>query len=164
MLKSFDEMPAQARVWIYQNTRKIDGSLLPAIRQSIQIFLESWTSHNQALWAAGDVLYQKFIVIMADESKAGASGCALDRATHFIEQLNQQFELNLFDRTQVAYLSNDTIHDIKTAELQELRQMYRDHKIDHNTWVFDNLVATKAEFENNWIKALNKSWHKRFTI
>jgi len=157
-------MPPDARVWIYQNYSNIDEAVLPVIRQELHMFLESWTSHNQALWTAGDVLYQKFVVIMADESKAGASGCALDRATHFIEHLNLKFGLDLFDRTQVAYYKNEEMSEINTAYLQELRQMYSDKKIDQYTLVFDNLVATKADFENSWIKQLNNSWHRRFAI
>ena len=164
MLKSFEEMPPHARVWIYQHPGIIDEAILPAVRQAVHMFLESWTSHNQALWTAGDVLYQKFVVIMADESKAGASGCALDKATHFITYLNQQFGLELFDRTQVAYYAPGGQTDIKTAGLQELRQMYGSGKIDQNTLVFDNLVATKEDFENKWIKELSSSWHKRFAL
>ena len=29
-------------------------------------------------------------------------------------------------------------------------------------WLDDNQSATKEEFESQWIKPLNKSWHRQF--
>jgi hypothetical protein len=37
-------------------------------------------------------------------------------------------------------------------------------KITSNTVVFNNMVATKAEFEKNWEVTADKSWHKRFLV
>jgi len=30
--------------------------------------------------------------------------------------------------------------------------------------VFNNMVATKADFENNWEIQAKESWHKRFLV
>ena len=35
-------------------------------------------------------------------------------------------------------------------------------KITADTIVFNNMVTSKGEFENNWEVTADKSWHKRF--
>lgn len=147
-----------SRVWIYQSTQEIPVTKQEAIQAQIEAFTQQWTAHNQALRAAGALQQQRFIVLMVDESQAGASGCSIDKSVHFIQQLEAAFDLNLFDRMTFTYLENE---EIKSADRDTFAQLYADGLINDETLVFDNLVKNKEEFDNSWVKKLGESWHKR---
>ncbi|MEZ4956316.1 MAG: hypothetical protein R2825_22350 [Saprospiraceae bacterium] len=52
--------------------------------------------------------------------------------------------------------------EVKTATSEEFAMLYKMGEINDETLVFDNLVKTKGELEEKWLKPLNESWHKRF--
>lgn len=154
----YDNLPASTRVWIYQSSRPFTDVELPMIRQYLQQFAIQWVSHNRALRAFADVFHEQFIVLMVDESQAGASGCSIDASVHFLQQLQVKFGMDLFDRMTFAYKEGDKV---KTAHRSEFKQLYQAGKISEETLVFDNLVNTKGAFDEKWVKPLGESWHKR---
>jgi hypothetical protein len=40
----------------------------------------------------------------------------------------------------------------------------KEQKITSETIVFNNMVNTKEDFENNWEIPAKQSWHKRFLV
>lgn len=165
MLAAYEQLDPASRVWIYQCDRKLTDEEVLAMRPELTDFLEQWTAHNRQLYTWGDVLYHRFVVIMADERYAGASGCSIDKSVHFVEYLEKKYRISLLSRTLVAYLyHNETTHRdaIKTCQLDELAAKMADGTIDDDTLVFDNLVKTKADFESSWQKPVSASWHRKF--
>lgn len=154
----YNTLPDTTRVWIYQSNRPFTDVELPMIRQYLQQFATQWVSHNRALRAFAEVFHNQFIVLMVDESQADASGCSIDASVHFLQQLQAKFGVDLFDRMTFAYQEGD---EVKTAHRSEFKQLYQAGKISDETLVFDNLVNTKAAFDEQWVKPLGKSWHKR---
>jgi hypothetical protein len=47
-------------------------------------FCIQWTAHGANLKAYGEVRHHRFIVMIVDETAAGASGCSIDKSIHFI--------------------------------------------------------------------------------
>jgi len=47
----FDQMPDEARVWIYPSNRPFSESEIPLLKNLVEQFLTQWTAHNQALEA-----------------------------------------------------------------------------------------------------------------
>lgn len=158
-MEELQHFPAETRVWIYQANKPIDTEKLPALRSVVNQFAQNWVSHNRQLRAHGDVLHNRFILLAVDESQADASGCSIDKSVHFLKQLEAQLELDLFDRMTFAWKEGDSV---KTAPSTDFAALYQSGEINDETLVFDNLVKTKGELEENWLKPLNKSWHRRF--
>ncbi len=158
VVSSYHELPATTRVWIYQSNAPFSEEDIPQVRQFIQQFVNRWVSHNQQLRAYGDVLHNLFVVLMVDESQAGASGCSIDKSVYFLKELQQHYGVDLFDRMTFAYLEGDQAVPVSRAEFQSL---YQQGKLTENTPVFDTLVNNKGDFEAQWVKPLGKSWHKR---
>ena len=152
-------LPSSTRVWIYQSSRVFSDAEIPQLRDQLQRFAENWTSHNRQLRSHADVLHKRFLVLMVDESMAGASGCSIDKSVHFMQQVGQSYQTDLFDRMTFAWKDNG---EVKTASSDQFAQLYQQGKINDQTLVFDNLVKTKGELEEKWLKPLNESWHKRF--
>lgn len=128
------------------------------IRTQVQDFAQQWISHNRQLRAHGDVLHNRFVVLMVDESQAGASGCSIDKSVYFLKNLQAQYDVDLFDRMQFSYLDGD---QVMTVSREEFAKLYSEEKINNDTPVFDTLVNTKGDYEAEFVKPLGKSWHKR---
>jgi len=157
--KTFEGLSPDSRVWIYQSNRTLSDVEVDKINPMLSEFSAQWVSHNQQLKAAGEILYNRFLVLMVDQTMAGASGCSIDSSVRFITDLGNQIGVSFFDRMTFPYRKND---QIQFASKDEFEQLFANGVIDDNTVVFDNLVKTKKELESVWEKPLAQSWHKRF--
>ena len=154
----YSELPASTRVWVYQSNKAFEEAQLPQIKVYIDQFVRNWVSHNQALRAHGDVLHNRFIVLMVDESQAGASGCSIDKSVNFLKALQNEYKVDLFDRMIFSYQEKDQIHSVDNLTFAKL---YAEGTITDETLVVDTLVKNKGEFETGFLKPLAQSWHKR---
>jgi hypothetical protein len=153
------ELSKNTRVWIYQSNQPFAAKDIANIQQQIQDFAQAWISHNRHLRAHAEVLHHRFIVLMVDESQAGASGCSIDASVHFLKNLQAEYGVDLFDRMRFSYLDGK---EVKTVSKDEFKKLYDEGKINDATPVFDTLVNNKHDFDSNFIKPLQQSWHKRF--
>lgn len=151
-------LPDSARVWIYQADRPFPREAVPAVRTRVRQFVEQWVSHNRRLQAYGDVLHDRFIVLMVDERHAGASGCSIDSSVYFLKALQQDYGVDLFDRMRFSYLDGE---DVETVDRETFERRFREGAITEETLVFDPLVATKGDLDRRFIKPLKDSWHLR---
>jgi len=149
----------QSRVWIYQSNRTLTEEESEKIQLQLDQFSQQWSSHSRQLKAAGKVIERSFILLMADESLAGASGCSIDSSVHFVKSLQQEFGLDLFDRMNFAFQGEN---GVEIADRTTFEDLYKSGKINDSTPVFDTLVKTKKDFETVFIKPLSESWHHRF--
>ena len=157
IMNDIQSLNQNSRVWIYQSNREFTEAEVELINQQIASFTQSWTSHNQELKAAGNVYHQRFIVLMVDQSMAGASGCSIDKSVKFIQFLESEYNVDMFDRMNFAYEQDQSV---MTAHREGFQDLYKKGIIDDDTFVFNNLVDTKQGFETNWKVKLGDSWHK----
>jgi hypothetical protein len=155
---NYQSMPDHTRVWVYQSSSILNDADVTEINKMAQHFVPSWDAHGSLLAANITVFHNLFIVIFVDENVTQISGCAIDKSVGFIKRVEQQLNVQLFDRMAVAYKHDEHIEICSMHQLQELFNL---GKINENTLVFNNLVGTKKEFENQWLIPLHKSWHKR---
>ena len=152
------QMPPDARLWVYQSNKPLSDAELKAIREEGEQFIAGWSAHGAALRASFEILYGRFVVIAVDEKQALASGCSIDKSVHFIKSLEQKFNLNFFDRMQVAYKKGN---EILACPLNEFEKLADQKIVDENTIVFNNMVNSKAAFEKEWEIPLKQSWQSR---
>ena len=151
--------PDDSRVWIYQANQPIPESEIGMVNAQVSAFAKEWVSHNRALHATGGLLHDVFLVLVADESQAGASGCSIDASVRFIRGIGEQYQRDFFDRLQFAFLDQGTVRFIHRDALPEA---YQSGLINDETLFFDNLVKTKRDFINHWLTPFGHSWLKRF--
>lgn len=160
MSNAIDVMdPQQTRVWVYQANQPFSSQDIPEIRRQLNDFARQWVSHNRRLLAAGEVLHDRFVVLMADESHVDAGGCSIDRSVTFLKGLQAAYGVDLFDRMRFSYL--DKNGDVHTVDRPTFARLHAEGFIDDQTPVFDTLVANKADFDRAFVKPLAQSWHKR---
>jgi hypothetical protein len=156
-MDSIKQMPVDAKVWVYQSNTRLSEEEIRAITAKGQAFIENWAAHGAALKASFDILYNRFIIIAVDEKQAQASGCSIDKSVGFMKMLEQEFNLQLFDRMQVAYRTEQEIEVCSLAEFEKLAKL---GKVTPSTVVFNNMITTKAAFDSTWEIPLQESWQK----
>lgn len=159
MIASFSELSDESRVWIYQSNRSFTDEEITKIARDIETFLEAWAAHGQELKTAYLIKYKRFIIISVDESQSSASGCSIDSMVHFIQSLEKEYKVDLLDKMNVSYKHGE---HIAFKPLLDFKKMVKQRAVNAKTIVFNNLVATKQEFEEFWEVPLKDSWHARF--
>lgn len=148
----------KSKVWIYQSSREFTNQELDFLNEKLNAFTTSWTAHNQQLTAGYELKYGYFIILIVDETAAGASGCSIDKSVHLMKEIEQELDLNLFDRFQIAWKSDG---NIRISSRDEFEQLIEQGLINNQTQVFNNLVKDYSEYLISWETPLAKSWHAR---
>lgn len=159
MLVNFKELSGESRIWIYQCNRSFTDEEIQQISKDIETFLEAWAAHGKELKTSYLIKYKRFIIISADESQSSASGCSIDTMVRFIQGLEQEYEVDLLDKMNVSYKHGEYV---AFKPLLDFKKMVKQKAVNANTIVFNNLVASKQEFEDYWEVPLKESWHARF--
>ncbi len=159
MLVDFSTLPDTARIWIYQSNRSFTSEELEEIGAELDDFISHWTAHGQDLKAGYEIRYKRFLVLALDQSEQAATGCSIDASVHFIQKLEKKYAVELLDKMNVSYKQGEFVA-YKT--LLEFKAMGKQKAVSKNTIVFNNLVATKGEYQENWEVPASESWHSRF--
>lgn len=155
----FEELPEDAKIWIYQSNRKLTDDEVESITSKCQNFIENWAAHGTSLAASFVIKYNRFIIFAVNQEVQQATGCSIDASVHFIQQLEQQFAIELLDKMNVTYRSGE---HIAHKSLLDFKKMAKEKAVSEHTIVFNNLVNTKGEWEEFWEVPASESWHSRF--
>jgi hypothetical protein len=144
-----------SRVWVYQANRLFSLQEALEIEEKINDFAANWISHGADVKGAAYLFFGQFIVLMADETAAGVSGCSTDSSVRVIKQVEEQFKVNMFDRLSLAFIVKDKVQLLPMSQLSYATE---NGFIDADTLYFNNLVQTKKELEEQWIIPVRDSW------
>ncbi|KQC33837.1 ABC transporter ATPase [Nonlabens sp. YIK11] len=159
MLVDFQELPDDARVWIYQANRTFKDEELEILKPQLDAFLQQWTAHGKDLKAGYDLPYHRFIVIGLDQTEAGATGCSIDASVRFIQAVEKEFDIDLMDKMNVSFKNGPYV---AYKELSDFKKMAKAKSVSANTIVFNNLVQNVGEYKEHWEVPASESWHSRF--
>lgn len=150
-----EDFSPSSKVWIYQSSRRFTMSEALEIEDLLQQFVSSWNSHGTPVKGYANLFFGQFIVLMADETATGVSGCSTDSSVRLIKQIENTFHVHLFDRLSLAFIIKD---QIQLLPLAQLSYAVDNQFITPDTLYFNNLAATRNDLENNWIVPLKDSW------
>ena len=151
-----------SRVWIYQSLRIFSLSEALQIENKINAFTSGWQSHGIPVKGFGTLFFGQFIILMADETATGVSGCSTDSSVRLIKSIQDEYQVNLFDRTTLAFHIKEKIQLIP---MNQLEYALENGFLQPDTVYVDNSIQTKSELINEWLKPLKDSWiGKRFSI
>jgi len=161
MLVNFENMDDDARVWVYQSSRAFSESEVVGISKKIELFLANWQRHGDDLKASYTIKYNQFIILAVDEHFNQVSGCSIDASVNLMKQLEKEFTTDLTNKLNISFKDNSNINIVSMADFQKYAKQ---EKITSNTIVFNNMVASKGDFEKKWEVAADQSWHRRFLV
>jgi hypothetical protein len=144
------------RIWIYQANRKLNAEEAETLLREMDKFTEHWTAHGKQLAAQALLRYNQFLIIRFNEGLVKATGCSIDKSTDTLKQVQKELGLDFFDRMLIAYRDAE---GIKTVSRTEFEKLIESGKVNENTIVFNNMVASSQELETNWEIPFKDSWH-----
>ncbi len=148
----------ESRVWVYTANRSMSHDEAAAAQHTLDAFARQWTAHNQALQAKAEVFQNQFIILLVDETKAGASGCSIDKSVHFLEGLGQELGIDFFERMRFAWTENDEMY---FADRDEFSGHVGSGRISGETLVVNTLAQSKKDLNEKWLVPFGESWHRR---
>ncbi|GAA4311889.1 hypothetical protein [Compostibacter hankyongensis] len=144
-----------SRVWIYQSNRPFNAQEEKEINEQLLHFTAQWNAHGDSVKGWGKLLFGRFIILMADESRTGVSGCSTDSSVRLIKSIARQYEAALFDRLLIAFWVKE---QIEMLPLSQVAYAFSRGFIDENTLFFNNTVLSKQELESRWLVPVKDSW------
>ena len=159
MYVSFDQLPASARVWIYQASRPLTDHEEATIQPLLSRFAEEWTSHGRTLRASLVVLHHQFLVVGLDEAVADASGCSIDASVRFVRELETHLGVSLLEKSQLAFLVDG---QVRLLDRRQLRAAVETGQLTSGTPYFDATVARKEGLETLFPAPAGATWLARY--
>ncbi len=144
-----------SRVWIYQSSRLFLISEALEMEDMLNDFAANWKSHGTPVKGFAGLLFGQFIVLMADETATGVSGCSTDSSVHLIKSIEEKYKVQMFDRQTLAFVVKEKI---QLLPLSQLDYAVENNFITADTLYFNNTVLTKRELLEKWIIPVNESW------
>ena len=155
-----NDFAADSKVWLYQSNRQFTLDEALQIDELLNDFAITWKSHGIEVKGFGKLFFGQFIILMADETATGVSGCSTDSSVRLIKNIEQDFNVNLFDRLNLAFIIKERI---QLFPLNQLNNAIENDLISPDTLYFNNTVQTKQEVIKHWIIPVKNSWlAKRF--
>ncbi len=159
MHQEFNKIPLDlsddSRVWIFQSSRPFNAKEKLEIDEQLKNFYLQWQSHGEDVKGWGALLFDTFVVVIADENKSQVSGCSTDGMTRVIKSLERQYNVNFFDRLTISFLVKDRV---EMLPMNQISYGLEKGFIETDTPLFNNLVATKKALIDSWLTPLDKSW------
>ncbi len=144
-----------SRVWVYQCNRLFTLGEALEIEEILKEFVMQWKSHGTPVKGEAHLFFGQFIVLIADETATGVSGCSTDSSVRMIKDIEKRLGVNMFDRTTLAFVVKDKV---QLLPLSQLQYAFDNGFITPETIYFNNLIQTKAELETNWTIPIKSSW------
>ncbi|TPE42756.1 hypothetical protein [Pontibacter mangrovi] len=155
----FDQLPPQARIWVYQASRPLTEAEQAEVSPVLERFATEWSSHGKGLQSSATLLHGRFLVLANNEDATAASGCSIDASVRFVRELEQRLGLSFMDRTQLAFQREG---EVELVSMPELKSKVAAGDIDKNTLYFDTLITTYGDLQQAWPRPAGNSWLSRY--
>lgn len=159
MFVEFDSIPEDAKVWIYPSSRKFYANEIDEITEKVKTFVENWKLENKEFKASYKILYNRFIILTADDVATPLSNKDIDSSVGFILELQESYKIALLDKMNVCFKQGEFV---QYKDLKDFKKLLKNKAVTGKTIIFDNLITTKQDFDNFWEIPIEESWYNRF--
>ena len=156
---AFDELPGDARVWIFSAARELTEAEQTRLLAEVDAFIEQWGAHAVPLTAGRDLVYNQFLFIAVDQRAAGPSGCSIDALVRRMKALQHEIGVELVDHAPVLFRRGEAIARVPRHAFAQLAET---GEVGLDTTVFNNTLTSLGEVrEGRWEVPAADSWHAR---
>ena len=159
MFVDYSTITEEAKVWVYPSSRKFYPNEIEGIESKVKDFLESWKSDDENFKASYQFLYNRFIVFFADDENSTLTNSDIDASVSFILSLQQEYEVELLDKMNACFKQGEYV---QYKDLKDFKKLLKNKAVTAKSIIFDNLITTKVDFDNNWEIPLEESWYNRY--
>jgi hypothetical protein len=144
-----------SKAWIFQSSRAFIEKEAKEVDEQLYQFYAQWLSHGEPVKGWAKLLFNQFIVVLADESSTSVGGCSTDGMMRTIKSIERQYEVNLFDRMTLTFLVNGKPQMLPFNQVQyAIDKGY----INGDTLTFNNIATNKGQLLENWLVPMKESW------
>ncbi|CAA7195777.1 hypothetical protein [Chryseobacterium potabilaquae] len=143
------------RVIIYPASRPLETKEAKVITEKLFDFLAVWAAHGKSLSSSFKIEKNQFIIICVDEEKEAASGCSIDALGKVMKEIDEKYQLGLFDRMKASFIENG---EVKTLKLIDFKNKIRSGELSKEIEVFDFSKNTYLDFLSHFLLPFEKSW------
>ena len=111
----FDELPPDARVWIFGAERPLVDTERARVLDEVDAFIGQWAAHDVPLTTARDLRYDQFIFVAVDERAAGASGCSIDALVRRMKGLQAELGVELVNPAPCSIATEPTSRESRAS-------------------------------------------------
>ncbi|MGJ8759132.1 MULTISPECIES: ABC transporter ATPase [unclassified Polaribacter] len=159
MFVDYSTITEEAKVWVYPSSRKFYPNEIEGIESKVKDFLENWKSDDENFKASYQFLYNRFIVLFADDENSTLTNSDIDASVSFILGLQQEYEVELLDKMNACFKQGEYV---QYKDLKDFKKLLKNKAVTAKSIIFDNLITTKVDFDNNWEIPLEESWYNRY--
>ena len=159
MFVDYTEISEDAKVWIYPSNRKFYPAEILEIEQKIKTFVENWKKEDENFKVSYQFLYNRFIVLIADDENATVTNTDIDTSVSFILELQETYKVDMLDKMNVCFKQGEFV---QYKELKDFKKLVKNRAVTAKTIIFDNLITNNHDFKNFWEIPIEESWYNRF--
>jgi len=159
MFVDYSSITEEAKVWVYPSSRKFYTNEIEGLEKKIKTFLENWKSDDENFKTSYQFLYNRFIVLFAEDQNSVLTNSDVDASVSFILGLQQEYEVELLDKMNACFKQGEFV---QYKELKDFKKLIKNKAITAKSIIFDNLITTKVDFDNNWEIPIEESWYNRY--
>ena len=89
MFIDYNLIPEDAKVLVYPSNRKFYSTEIEEIEAKIKSFIENWKTEDENFKATYKFLYNRFIIIFADDANSPLTNFDIDTSVSFILSLQE---------------------------------------------------------------------------
>ena len=139
----FQNLHPQSKIWLYISPVSIDSVTKKNISSLFKDFVDDWKSHGKPVNGQLKFIKDNLLVVGADYFPDGMCGRAVDAQVRFINQINERFNLDLLNRTNIAFVKQDSI---VVHNYNNLDDLIKKGTVNKST-VYCNTFSTKNSDE-----------------
>ena len=128
MFVEYSTISDTAKVWVYPSSRKFYPNEIEEVTQKIQSFIQNWKAGDEDFTASFQFLYDRFIVLIADDEKSALQNVDIDASVAFILKLKEEYNVQLLDKMNVCFKQGKYVQYKELKDFKKLLR-YKDYEI-----------------------------------
>ncbi len=153
--------PSHSRLWIFPLEGRVIEEKRELLLSKLREFAGGWNAHKKAVTGCAELFAEKFVMMAADESVTGVSGCSTDSMVRAVQLAVESLGMKLADVSLIFYCP-DGEETVTTVSRAEFKRLASQGAVTLDTLVFDPVVSTAGDvYEGKFLKPVRDSWHAR---
>ena len=138
----FDSLHHKSRVWVYISSKPLISYTKNNITYSFNDFKSSWKSHGEQLEGNLKFFKEKILIIGAQYLGSPMCGRSVDAHLRWINEINNDLDLYLLNRNNVAFSLNG---NITIYHFNELDKLVENGTLNESTTYINSFITTNSE-------------------
>lgn len=153
MRTAIEGLSDDAYAWIFGISPAVDEARRQRLLETVDAFLDGWTSHGSPIRAAGEIREGSFLIVAADP-RSERSGCSIDRMFGTLRELERELGVAILDAGRVFYRDGGAVRAVPRSTFREVA--------GPDTPIFDTTAERLGEIRSGaWERRAADSWHRQ---